>query len=764
MTRKDTHSLRKLVTLTLALLSCVYADLAAQQTGSITGQVTRSRDGAPLASVTVSVQGTNLRTITGTDGRYTLQRVPVGTRTVLFRQIGQRPIEQTATIQTDQRATLDVEMVEQPIQLSGVVVTGASRAPERIVEAPAAVSVIDPVITRDMSVTGQAPRAVASVPGVDVVQSGMADYNVNARGFNTTLNRRILVLQDGRDLAAAFLGAQEWNTLSLPTEDLERMEMVRGPGSALYGANAFSGVLNLTTPSARDIRGTKLTVAGGALASSVLPDSTGSTLRADLRHAGVFADGRFGYRVNVGYSRTSTWSKARTRFDGTDLLNEYSAATDSSVPNQGSVGLEETRPLTGQTLEPITNSALGSPDPLTTLTGSARLDYYADDGSVFTVDGGIAQATNGVVVTGLGRVQVKESLRPWARVAWAADRFNLMAYYSGRSTPDSQVSLGSGIQFRETSAIFHVEGQFNEGFANDKGRVVIGGSLRNSRVDTEGTLMPAQFDDRSDTFYSFFGQAEYRFTPQIRLVGALRYDDSNLYKAQFSPKAGIVFSPNEDHAVRLTFNHAFQTPNYSEWFLRAPASAASDAPRRVENGIEAYFTALDANPGFSNLGLPTSLTWGFDSLTFARALGNDQLQVETVDTWEVGYKGVGGFSTLRRCRAVRCRPQTSHGTGSGDDPSGRAFRCRALVVEPVRQLGFGLGCLRSGQHRRPSGPRVPRHHRRRAGARRSDRLQPVSVRNRAVGDGPTRTRAHGRARGVDWTDRFAAARPSALGG
>ncbi len=164
------------------------------------------------------------------------------------------------------------------------------------------------------------------------------------------------------------------------------------------------------------------------------------------------------------------------------------------------MGLEETRPLTGQTLEPITNSALGSPDPLTTLTGSARIDYYADDGSVFTVDGGIAQATNGVVVTGLGRVQVKESLRPWARVAWAADRFNLMAYYSGRSTPDSQVTLGSGIQFRETSAIFHVEGQFNEGFANDKGRVVIGGSLRNSRVDTEGTLMPAQFDDRSDTF------------------------------------------------------------------------------------------------------------------------------------------------------------------------------------------------------------------------------------------------------------------------
>ncbi len=626
-----------LASVALALLLC--PSLSAQQTGTVVGQVTRERDGSPLATINVSVEGTNVSTITGTDGRYTLQRVPAGPQTLLFRQLGQRPSERAVTVVADQRTTLDVVLAEQPITLGELVVSGVSRAPERVVEAPAAVTVINPVITRDVSATGQAPRAVAAVPGVDVVQSGMADYNVNARGFNTTLNRRVLVLQDGRDLAVAFLGAQEWNALAIPTEDLQSMEMVRGPGSALYGANAFSGVLALTTPAARDVIGTKLTVSGGAMPSRVLPDSTGTTLRADLRHAGVFAGGRFGYRVNLGYQRLNTWSKARTRFDGTDLINEYSAATDSSIPNQNEAGIEEVRPLTGQTLEPGTNSAIGAPDALTNIIGSGRLDYYMDGGSVLTLDGGYAQATNGVVVTGLGRVQIKDSRRPWVRAAWAADRFNLTAWYSGRTTPDSQVTLGSGTEFRETSGLYHVEGQANQDFASERGRVVIGGSYRNVRMNTAGTLMAPVNDDRSDYMYSAYGQVEYRITPKLRLVGAARYDNSNLYDAQFSPKAGIVYSPNERHAFRLTFNHAFQTPNYSEWFLVAPASAPSAVPWAVENGIEEYFTGLDANPGFSDLNLPTTIPWTFDSLTFARALGNDELTVETIDTWELGYKG-----------------------------------------------------------------------------------------------------------------------------
>src|SRR5262249_28377666 len=144
------------------------------------------------------------------------------------------------------------------------------------------------------------------------------DMNVNTRGFNSTLNRRILVLQDGRDLAITFIGSQEWGAMSTSLEDLGRMEMGRGPGAALYGANAFSGGLNITTPSGREAVGTRLSIGGGEL----------STFRADMRHAGVFNRGQLGYKVTGGYSRSDTWSRSRTTFDSLSLRTEYASAID----------------------------------------------------------------------------------------------------------------------------------------------------------------------------------------------------------------------------------------------------------------------------------------------------------------------------------------------------------------------------------------------------------------------------------------------------
>lgn len=637
-------------TLTLAawMLALGYAvpPMSAAQEGTVTGQVTRASDGVPMSGVTVSIRGTSLSAVTGTDGRYTLQRVPAGEQILLFRQFGQRPTERSVTIPPGGTVTFDVALVPQPITLGEVVVESASRLPERVVEAPAAVSVVDPVVVRDVSATGQTALVVKNIPGVDIVQSGINDFNINARGFNTTLNRRVLVLQDGRDLAVAFLGAQEWNAFAVPTEDFDRVEMVRGPGSALYGANAFSGVLNITTPPARELTGTKITLSGGTVLSPIDNDrqgGSGPSWRADLRHAGTFGRGRFGYRLNLGYQRSATFTRARTSYDGADLQREYAGATDSTVPNQDEPGggNRELRPLAGQTIDPATGAAVGAPDPLENLFGSGRFDYYLRNGSILTADFGIAQSKNEVAVTGLGRVQLQQSLRPWTRLAWTADNYSLMAWYSGRTTPDTQVTLASGRGFLEYSAIWHAEGQYNRGFFADRGRVVVGGSFRNYQVDTRNTLMAPEDDNRSDNYYSLYGQLEYRLLPSVRLVGATRWDRGDLFASQFSPKAGVVYSPSEDHAVRLTFNHAFQTPNYSEFFLFAPAGPPSTVPARVEGGLEQLFTAMNTTFGsaVADLGLPNTLPWNFDSLTVPLALGNDSLQVETVNTWELGYKG-----------------------------------------------------------------------------------------------------------------------------
>lgn len=598
----------------------VPSTVLAQETGVIQGTVTQADDGSALRGVLVSVEGTGVSAVTDRDGRYTLSRVPTGPQTVIVRWLGYRPQRVAVTVQAGATIPADVALESQPIALSEIVVEGVSRAPERVVEAPAAVAVVDPQVQQSLAPTGQAPRAVSYLPGADVVQSGVNDFNVNARGFNTTLNRRVLVLQDGRDLAIAFLGSQEWSALSTSLDDLGRIEFVRGPGSALYGANAFSGVLNITTPTAREIAGTKVSVAGGEL----------STFKADLRQAGVSNDGRFGYRVNAGYYRSDTWSRSRT--DVGDFQEEYADATD--MPPGPVAGIELV-PLAGQdkaTPPGIPAAATGDRDAIQNVYGSGRFDYYADNGSLFTVEGGAAQVENDVFVTGIGRVQVLKALRPWARTAWAANNYNIMLWYSGRNSIDPQRSLASGLNLEEQSHIVHGEAQYNRSFADGRARVVVGGSARAYMVDTQGTLMQLQDDDRSDGYYSGYGQVEVEVTPQVKLVAAGRVDESDLFDPQFSPKGGIVVTPHPDHSVRLTINRAFQVPNYSEFFLSVPAGAPANLA-----DLEAGLRASPLGPVL--LGVPPGELFTTSNAVPVLALGNDALEVEHVTSVEAGYKG-----------------------------------------------------------------------------------------------------------------------------
>jgi len=251
---------------------------------------------------------------------------------------------------------------------------------------------------------------------------------------------------------------------------------------------------------------------------------------------------------------------------------------------------------------------------------------------VTTAEGGIAQVQNELFVTGIGRVQVTKAIRPWARLAWAHPNYNVMAWYSGRNSLQPQYSLNSGLRLEEKSAIFHAEAQYNRSFFQDKASIVLGASARNYQVNTDTTLMNASDDDRSDNYYAGYGQVEYHIIPQVRVVAAARYDNSNLFKAQFSPKAGLVVSPTPEHSFRVTFNRAFQTPNYSEFFLRVPA------------GAPANFSALEAGLRASALGpalaaVPNGTLFTTSAAVPVLALGNDSLDVEKETSFEVGYKG-----------------------------------------------------------------------------------------------------------------------------
>ncbi len=531
-------------------------------------------------------------------------------------------------------ATADAVLDPQPIDLGTVVVEGVSRAPERMIDAPAAVDAVRPATAEPLSITGQVPLALARVPGLDVTQSGMNDFNVNARGFNTMLTRKMLVLQDGRDLATALVIRQTWGALAEPLEDLGRIEVIRGPGSALYGANAYNEVINVTTPPARDVVGTKLTLGGGEL----------GTARADLRHAGVSLNGRLGVRVNLGYTRSDDWTRSRTAKDGSDWKEEYAptAATPPTSPGPERVALN------GQTTDAATGRALGTPDPLVTVYGSARVDYYAANRSIVTLEGGAAQEENPVFTIGSGRNQARRLVRLWARLAWDAGGSGVSAWYSGFSLPE-MVRLASGEPVYTSEAAFHLEGRTSQSFAREAGRLVVGASVQDNEVNSNGTILGLAYDDRSDQYYGAFAQLEYRVR-LVRMIGAVRWDDANLYAPQLSPKAAFVFTPTKNHALRVSVNRAFLTPSLPTLF------AASAAGTGVQNlsAIEAQLRA-DPSVGPALAAVPNGTLFTNSAAVPESSLGNPVLAPQTVTSYEAGYKGQIGWRAFITLDAYAAR-------------------------------------------------------------------------------------------------------------
>lgn len=601
-----------------ALTSALPSPGYPQSGAAVRGTVIDS-DGQPLSGVVVAIPSLGLSVATNATGRFVLPRVPAGRYLLRFHRLGSAPHQVTVDLTAGTALTVDVTLEPQSIELGSVLVEGVSRAPDRVMDAPAAVDVVRPATAAAVSITGQAPLALARVPGLDVAQGAVMDFNVNARGFNTMLSRKLLVLQDGRDLGTALGGSQIWGALAEPLADLGRIEVIRGPGSALYGANAFNGVINITTPPARDVVGTRLTVGGGEL----------GTARADLRHAGVWYHDRVGYRVNLGYTRSDDWTRSRTSKDGSDWRREYAAATSTLPPST----VPDSLPLIGQTKDPVTGQALGTPDPLVAVYGSARLDYYAANRSVVTLEGGTARVDNAVFLSGNSRNQATRADRPWARFAWDADGSGVSAWYSGLSLPI--VNLTSGRPLFDYESVFHLEGRTSRPLNGDAGRVVVGASIQDNRVDSKGTALGPVNDDRSDQYYGAFAQLEYGIG-RVRVIGAVRWDDSRLFPMQLSPKGALVFSLARSHTLRLTVDRAFLTPSLTSIFGGRPTRRTWDL-----TAVEARLRA-DPSVGPDLAAVPESTLFTRSAAVPESAFGNPHLVPQTATSYELGYLGQFG--------------------------------------------------------------------------------------------------------------------------
>src|SRR6185295_14810667 len=158
----------------------------------------------------------------------------------------------------------------------------ASRKEQRTADVAAAVFVITRDDIRRSGMT-TIPDVLRLAPGVDVAQINSNKWSVSVRGFNGLYANKLLVLVDGRSVYNRIFSGVFWDAEDLMLDDIDRIEVIRGPGAALWGANAVNGVINIVTRPAAETQGTLVRVEAGRLGAQGAVRYGGSLGRASYR-------------------------------------------------------------------------------------------------------------------------------------------------------------------------------------------------------------------------------------------------------------------------------------------------------------------------------------------------------------------------------------------------------------------------------------------------------------------------------------------------
>ena len=634
------HTLSFLLVVGLGLAHPVLGGTAYAQErgGRLEGRLVRS-DKSGVRGATAILNDTGETMLTGTNGEFSFASLPAGTYSVTL-TLGQRTVTITG-VQVSAGATQTIEeTVDWVVGFTDeLVVQGASRQVERIIEAPAAATVLLAADIERNAPTSEVPKLLEFTPGALVARGGLWDFNLGTRGFNRALSRRVAVMVDGHDLSLPFFGYQGWPAFSFPLDDLANFELVRGPGAALYGANASGGVINMTSKEPKFNPGgmLRLTVGGS------------NTVNLEGRWAGSL--GHEWYARAAGGMRRSD-GFAVSRVNGP----EYSVACPPGA--FGDCLPAEVVPFDDE------DAAI--------VFGEIRFDKYFSGDVLLTMEAGHAQGAFGVFQAVAQRAKSvgNDGRRPWARVNVRTKRYNVAAVYDGYREPSGYIGLTSGNPFNSNSYRLQVEGQTNRGFHKDSVRLVAGATATLEKMDSYNPTVGGQtflFRPITSNTEALFAHVGWNLTKQVKVVLASRGDWSSLYDFQVSPRFSVTYAVTPNHSIRGTYNRAFQVSNSLEYFLSAPVAPPVDLT--LFNGFCAPF-GVDCKFG------PTPIL----------AVGNEDLDVETVRALEAGYKGVFGDRTLVTFDYYRSRSSN-------------------LVTSLLPQLGTALGRLnpRFGPWTAPAG-------------------------------------------------------------
>ncbi len=519
-------------------------------------------------------------------------------------------------------------------ELSMVEVVSVSRRPEALADAAAAIFVISADDIRRSGATS-VPEVLRLAPNLNVQRVNSVDYAISARGFNGfETSNKLLVMVDGRSIYSTLSSGVFWDARDLMLEDIERIEVISGPGGALYGSNAMNGVINIITKSARDTTGTLVTVGAGN------EDATFA-----VRHGGRLGENGAWRAYLIGATRDDSF-----RLTGGD-------ATDAAE----------------------------------TLRGGARLDWTAGvneltlQGDVFDNAVAINEDFSGTET----RVSGRNVLGRWARPL-AGGELQVQAYYDRfeRAEPGS-VEDSDTWDLSAQHAFGRGRHQlvFGAGYRTVQSRFVPapGGAF----LDPEELTL---------TLTNVFVQDQISLTDAVTLTLGAKFEDNSLSGEEFLPNIRLGWSRPGGDLVWAAISRASRTPNRIERGLTLPGFLVggdfqSETLTAYELGYRANplprasFSVAAFYNVYDDLRTTSLNPATFFPLSFTNAGAGEAWGVEAWGSYDVSdrWRISAGLSTLDKDFSAPAAALDISGLASvGDDPEYQLLlRSQARITDTL---------------------------------------------------------------------------------
>ena len=504
---------------------------------------------------------------------------------------GQAPAQQPPAQQDDQQKQPDQQDPDRPITFSEQVIVSASRSDQELVNAPATVSVVTDETIQNSPATNMGDL-LRAVPGLNVTQVSARDVNLTSRGATGTLATSQLALVDGRSIYLDFFGMVMWDLVPTNMHEIRQIEVIRGPASAVWGANAMTGVVNVITKSPRELAadgGTSLIIGAGAFQRSAqdVDRDAGSLFYVNGSHAEAVND-RWAFKLSAGYFTQDPLPRP---------IGTIPNPSNTQYPEYENVGTSQPK-------------------------FDARVDYDFENDARLTFAGGVA-GTEGIIHSGIGPFNIDNSSRMSYLTARYEQGNRRVAFFTNILNGNAENLLSRAATPEAPFLPLDFDTKTFDVEASDirtigmRHVLSFGGNYRHNTFDI--SIAP-NGDDRNEG--GAFVQDEIFLGRYFRWVVGGRLDRfSSIDDAVFSPRTSLLIKPVESQTFRVSFNRAFRAPSF------------------INNHIdvallnEANLSAI--SPALARFVFPI------------RAIGNPDLEEETMTAFEVGYTGVlGNRATL----------------------------------------------------------------------------------------------------------------------